>query len=117
MSRYISDGLAGEAHFKNNFIHLCLAVLDLHGCLKLFSSFDMQPSHRDSSPLWSTGSRALRLQELWHVGSVGGAPGLYGTGTWASLFCDMGDLCGSGMESISPALAGRFFTTEPLGKP
>jgi len=27
------------------------------------------------------------------------------------------DLAGQGIESTSPALAGRFFTTEPSGKP
>ena len=36
-------------------------------------------------------------------------------GTWASL-C-MWDLPRSGIEPVSPALAGRFFTTEPPGKP
>jgi len=29
----------------------------------------------------------------------------------------MWDLPGSGIEPMSPALAGRFFTTEPAGKP
>ena len=29
----------------------------------------------------------------------------------------MWDLPGPGMEPVSPALAGRFFTTEPPGKP
>ena len=29
----------------------------------------------------------------------------------------MWDLPGPGIESVSPALAGRFFTTEPPGKP
>ena len=29
----------------------------------------------------------------------------------------MWDLPGSGIEPVSPALAGRFFTTEPPGKP
>ena len=29
----------------------------------------------------------------------------------------MWDLSGSGIEPGSPALAGRFFTTEPPGKP
>ena len=29
----------------------------------------------------------------------------------------MWDLPGSGIEHLSPALAGRFFTTEPQGKP
>ena len=28
-----------------------------------------------------------------------------------------GDLPDSGIEPMTPALAGRFFTTEPLGKP
>ena len=28
-----------------------------------------------------------------------------------------GDLPDPGLESVSPALAGRFFTTEPLGNP
>ena len=28
-----------------------------------------------------------------------------------------GDLPDPGIEPVSPALAGRFFTTEPLGKP
>ena len=28
-----------------------------------------------------------------------------------------GDLPNPGIEPVSPALAGRFFTTEPLGKP
>ena len=35
----------------------------------------------------------------------------------AQLLYDMWDLPGSGMEPVSPALAGRFFTTEPPGKP
>jgi len=29
----------------------------------------------------------------------------------------MWDLLGPGIEPMSPALAGRFFTTEPPGKP
>ena len=39
---------------------------------------------------------------------------------WNGLpFPPQGDLPDPGMEptSLSPALAGRFFTTEPLGKP
>lgn len=35
--------------------------------------------------------------------------------TW--LLHSMWDLPGSGMEPLSPALAGRFFTTKPSGKP
>ena len=32
-------------------------------------------------------------------------------------FPSLGDLPGPGIEPTSPELAGRFFTTEPLGKP
>ena len=32
-------------------------------------------------------------------------------------FPSLGDLPCSGIESVSPALAGKFFTTEPPGKP
>ena len=37
---------------------------------------------------------------------------------WRGLpFPPPGDLLDPGIESVSPALAGGFFTTEPLGKP
>ena len=37
---------------------------------------------------------------------------------WSGLpFPSPGDLPNPGIEPVSPALAGRFFTTEPLGKP
>ena len=40
-------------------------------------------------------------------------------GTWASLVVSRGmwKLPGQGIKSRPPALAGRFFTTEPPGKP
>ena len=38
-------------------------------------------------------------------------------GTQASLLCGMWDILGPGIEPVSPELAGRFFTTEPPGKP
>ena len=52
--------------------------------------------------LRSTGSRTQCGQQLWHAG-------LLLRGRW--------DLLGPGIEPMSPALASRFFTTEPLGKP
>ena len=52
--------------------------------------------------LWRMGSRAQGLQELWHR---------------VYLLHSTWDLPGSGIESVSPALAGGFFTTEPSGKP
>ena len=37
---------------------------------------------------------------------------------WSGLpFPSLGDLSDPGIEPESPALAGRFFTTEPPGKP
>ena len=37
---------------------------------------------------------------------------------WSGLpFLSPGDLPNPGIEPTSPSLAGRFFTTEPLGKP
>jgi len=37
---------------------------------------------------------------------------------WSGLpFPSPGDLPGPGIKPASPALAGRFFTTEPLWKP
>ena len=37
---------------------------------------------------------------------------------WSRLsFPSPGDLSDPGIEPTSPSLAGRFFTTEPLGKP
>ena len=39
-------------------------------------------------------------------------------GYWSGLpFPSPGDLPDSGIEPVSPALAGGFFTTEPPGKP
>ena len=37
---------------------------------------------------------------------------------WSRLpFLSLGDIFNPGIEPMSPALAGRFFTTEPPGKP
>ena len=52
--------------------------------------------------LQCTGSRACKLSS-W--------------GTGALLLCSMWDPPTSETEPMSPALAGRFFTTEPPGKP
>ena len=38
-------------------------------------------------------------------------------GTWAQLLRGMWDLPRPGLEPVSPALAGRFSTTLPPGKP
>ena len=59
--------------------------------------------------LQSKGSRAWGLQELcaW----------LSSWGTWALLLHSIWNLPGPGTKLVSPALAGRFLTTRPPGKP
>ena len=44
-------------------------------------------------------------------------PRLSNSGTWACLLQGTWDPPGSGINHESLALAGRFFTTEPPGKP
>ena len=52
---------------------------------------------------------------LWSIGSR--LMGFSSCGTQAQLLCSMWDLPGTGLEPVSPALAGRFLTTAPPGKP
>ena len=59
--------------------------------------------------LQSMGSTAHRLQELWLPGSRAQAQGC---GARASLLRGTQDLPRSGIEPVSPALAGGLFTTE-----
>ena len=56
---------------------------------------------------------------LWCVGSWLQLPGstATGLGAVAQLLLGTWDLPGPGIEPVSPAVAGRFLTTEPLGKP
>ena len=58
------------------------------------------------------GARASVVAAPW-------APGhrLSHRGSWAQLLPGMWDLQGPGVEPISPALAARFFITEPPRKP
>ena len=49
--------------------------------------------------------------------SVLTAPRLRSCGAWAQQLCSMSHLLGPRVEPVSPALAARFFTTVPPGKP
>jgi len=54
------------------------------------------------------------------MGPVIAAPRVWSTGSIVVVHgpgCSMWDLPGLGVELVSPALAGRFCTTEPPGKP
>ena len=63
---------------------------------------------------WSSGVAArgliccsLQAPELW----------FNSCGAWAQSLCGLWDLPGPDIEPVSPALAGRFFSTGPPGKP
>ena len=60
------------------------------------------------------GSSVCGLQQLQLKGSSAQVQQLC---TWANLLLGMWDLSRSGIKPVAPALAGGFFTTEPLGKP
>ena len=62
------------------------------------------------------GARAV-ARGLSRCGSWALQHRLSSCGSWAQLLRSMWDLPGSGIERASSALAGRFFTTEPPGKP
>ena len=67
------------------------------------------------------GIQAPRPQCSRPVASVFAAPGLghrlNSRGAQAQLLCGEWDLHGPGVQIVSPARAGGFFTTEPPGKP
>ena len=94
-----------------------LAVLGLCCCMWALSSF------RELKQLlfsvfsswwrllsWSMGSQAHRLQWLQSVGSIVVA-------LWAEPLLSMWALSRPGIEPVSPALAGRFLSSVPVGKP
>ena len=64
--------------------------------------------------LWSTGSRHTGFSSC---ASRALERRLSSCGTWAYLLRGMWDLPGPGLKPVSPALAGRFLTTAPPGKP
>ena len=88
---------------KINFIYLFLAVVGLRCCAG-FSLVVAGGYCCSSAGFNSCGS--------WALGHT-----LNSCGTLAQLLCGTWDLPGLGIEPMSPALAGRFFTTEPPGKP
>ena len=96
---------------------LC-CVLALSSCSErgLLSSCGAQASHCGGLlMLWNTGSR---LPGFGICGSRAAELRLSSCGAWAQLPCSMW-ACGlprPGIVHVSPALAGRFFTTGSSGK-
>ena len=112
--------------FLNNFIYLFLAALGLCGCLGF--SLVVPTGGCSSSPCSGFSLQWLLLFCLGHE-LQGRQAGFSGCSTWAlehrlsscdtraSLLHGMWDLPGTGVEPVSPVLAGEVFTTESPGKP
>ena len=71
---------------------------------------------------WQAGSLPLAPPGKWYPMdySLSGSSvhGIFQARDWSGLpFPSLGDLLDPGIELASPALVGRFFTTEPPGKP
>ena len=112
----------------HNFFYTLLLNFGCAGLCCCPGDFSVLAARGGHLQLWCEGfslpwvvSRALELQQLQHMGSVVGSRALEhrlsSCGAWAYLLLGIWDLPGSGIECLSPALAGRFFTTEPPGKP
>ena len=97
--------------FFKKFIYLFLAVLGLRFCARAFSSCGKRGPLfiMVRGPLTIAASLVAehRLQTLR----------LSSCGSRAQLLRGMWDLPRPGLEPVSPALAGRFSTTAPPGKP
>ena len=96
---------------SRSFIYLFMTVLSLRFCARAFSSCGKWGPLFIAvrGPLTITASLAAehRLQKRR----------LSNCGSRAQLLRGMWDLPGPGLEPVSPALAGRFSTTAPPGKP
>ena len=93
-----------------SFICCISAVLDLHRGVQ----FSLPAVSRGWSLERGTGSSLWGPLLLWPVGS--GCTGFSSCGARGLLPPGMWSLPGPGMEPASPASAGRFLTTGPLGE-
>ena len=86
--------------------YLFMAVLGLRFCARAFSSCGKR------GPLFIAVRGPLTI-----AASLVAEHRLSNCGSRAQLLCSMWDLPRPGLEPVSPALAGRFSTTAPPGKP
>ena len=97
--------------FLNLFIYLFMAVLSLHFCSRAFSSCARR------GPLLIAVCGPLTVAASLIAGHRLQTRRLSNCGSWAQLSRGMWDLPRPGLKPVSPALAGRFSTTAPPGKP
>ena len=88
-----------------------MAVLGLHFCVRAFSSCGKWGPLFIAvcGPLITAASLVAEHRLQMHR--------LSNCGSWAQLLRGMWDLPRPGLKPVSPALAGRFSTTVPPGKP
>ena len=88
-----------------------MAVLGLHFCARAFSSCGKR------GPLFIAVRRPLTIAASLVAEHRLQRRRLSNCGTRAHSLCGMWDLPSPGLEPVSSALAGRFSTTVPPGKP
>ena len=88
-----------------------MAVLGLRFCARAFSSCGRR------GPLFIAVRRPPTIAAPPVAGHRLQTRRLSNCGSWAQLLRGMWDPPRPGLEPVSPALAGRFSTTAPLGKP
>ena len=88
-----------------------MAVLGLRFCARALSSCS------ERGPLFITVCGPLTIAASLVVEHRVQTRRLSSCGSWAQLLRGMWDLPRPGLEPVSPALAGRFSTTVPPGKP
>ena len=93
------------------FIYLCLAVLGPRFCARA------SPSCGKRGPLFIAVHGPLTIAASLVAEHRLQTPRLSSCGARAQLLCGMWDPPRPGLEPVSPALAGRFPTTVPPGKP
>ena len=93
------------------FIYLFMAVVDLRFCARAFSSCGKR------GPLFITVHGPLTIAASLVAEHRLQTRRLSNCGSQAHLLHGMWDLPRPGLEPVSPALAGRFPTTAPPGKP
>ena len=99
-------------HFlKFLFIYLFLTLLGLCFCARAFSSCGKR------GPLFIAVRGPLTIAASLVAEHRLQTRRLSSCGSWAQLLLGMWDLPRPGLEPVSPALAGRFSTTAPPGKP
>ena len=93
------------------FLYLFLAVLGLRFCARAFSSCGKW------GPLFTAVRGPLIIAASLVAEHRLQTCRLSSCGSWAQLLRGMWDLPRPGLELVCPALAGRFSTTAPPGKP